>query len=78
MHHLTLSDMMEAYLKGSIMQDVIDISWWQLLLFSLLLILPVAINQKLRLGLGKEATISITRMVVQLFLVGLYLEYLFT
>ncbi|KAB0464213.1 ABC transporter permease [Vibrio kanaloae] len=60
------------------MQDVIDISWWQLLLFSLLLILPVAINQKLRLGLGKEATIIITRMVVQLFLVGLYLEYLFT
>jgi putative ABC transport system permease protein len=78
MHHLALSDMMEIYLKGSIMQDVIDISWWQLLLFSLLLILPVAINQKLRLGLGKEATISITRMVVQLFLVGLYLEYLFT
>lgn len=78
MHHLALSDMMEIYLKGSIVQDVIDISWWQLLLFSLLLILPVAINQKLRLGLGKEATISITRMVVQLFLVGLYLEYLFT
>lgn len=78
MHHLTLSDMMETHLKGSIMQDVIDISWWQLLLFSLLLILPVAINQKLRLGLCKEATISITRMVVQLFLVGLYLEYLFT
>ena len=78
MHHLALSDMMETYLKGSIMQDVIDISWWQLLLFSSLLILPIAINHKLKLGLGKEASISISRMVVQLFLVGLYLEYLFT
>ncbi|MEZ9215321.1 ABC transporter permease, partial [Vibrio lentus] len=36
------------------MQDVIDISWWQLLLFSSLLILPIAINHKLKLGLGKE------------------------
>ncbi|KAB0479495.1 ABC transporter permease [Vibrio sp. IB15] len=60
------------------MQDVIDISWWQLLFFSSLLILPIAINHKLKLGLGKEATISIVRMAIQLFLVGVYLEYLFT
>ena len=60
------------------MQDVIDISWWQLLLFSTLLVLPIGINYWLKLGLGKEAFIGIVRMVVQLFLVGLYLEYLFT
>ena len=60
------------------MQDVIDISWWQLVLFSSLLILPITINHKLKLGLGKEASISIVRMAIQLFLVGLYLEYLFT
>ncbi|MFA1569486.1 ABC transporter permease [Vibrio tasmaniensis 1F-187] len=60
------------------MQDVIDISWWQLLFFSSLLLLPITINHKLKLGLGKEASVSIIRMVIQLFLVGLYLEYLFT
>ncbi|MDK9739821.1 ABC transporter permease [Vibrio sp. D404a] len=59
------------------MQDVIDISWWQLLLFSSLLILPFGINHHFKLGLAKEASISIIRMAVQLFLVGLYLEYLF-
>lgn len=78
MHHLALSDMMRTYLKGSIMQDVIDISWWQLLFFSSLLLLPITINHKLKLGLGKEASISIIRMIIQLFLVGVYLEYLFT
>ena len=78
MHHLALSDMMCIQLKGSTMQDVIDISWWQLLLFSTLLVLPIGINYWLKLGLGKEAFIGIVRMVVQLFLVGLYLEYLFT
>ncbi|NOH98196.1 ABC transporter permease [Vibrio sp. 99-70-13A1] len=60
------------------MQDVIDISWWQLLFFSSILILPIWINQRFKLKLGTEATISIFRMFFQLCLVGLYLEYLFT
>ena len=54
------------------MQDVIDISWWQLLLFSSLLILPIGINHHFKLGLAREASISIVRMATQLFLVGLY------
>ncbi|MCG7563006.1 ABC transporter permease [Pseudoalteromonas sp. McH1-42] len=60
------------------MQQVIDIQWWQLGLFSLTLLLPFTINALYQLKIGKEAVIGLIRMVVQLFLVGLYLEYLFT
>lgn len=60
------------------MQDVVNISWLQLLLFSLILVFPLCISLYLRLGIIKEAAVSILRMVLQLSLVGLYLEYLFT
>ncbi len=59
------------------MDSVVDISWWQLALFSTTLIIPYLINHYFQLRLGKDIVIGVGRMVVQLALVGLYLEYLF-
>lgn len=59
------------------MNDVINLSWWQLLLFSCTLLIPYAINVQLKLNLGKDILVSVLRMSLQLILVGIYLEYLF-
>ncbi|MBW3694667.1 ABC transporter permease [Vibrio sp. T187] len=59
------------------MQDVVDISWFQLLLFSSILLIPLGISYYFKLGIAKEALVSILRMTIQLALVGVYLEYLF-
>lgn len=60
------------------MQSIIDISWFELTLFSLILLLPLGINYYLKLALAKDMIISSARMALQLILVGLYLQYLFT
>ncbi|RQW63417.1 ABC transporter permease [Vibrio viridaestus] len=59
------------------MNSVIDISWLQLALFSLTLLIPFAISRHLKLRVEKDILISVTRMGVQLALVGIYLSYLF-
>jgi putative ABC transport system permease protein len=59
------------------MDSVIDIGWLQLGLFSLVILIPLYISSHYRLFLGKDIVIALIRMGVQLFLVGLYLEYLF-
>jgi putative ABC transport system permease protein len=59
------------------MDKVIDISWFQLGLFSLVLLIPLALARYYRLSLNREIIISVVRMSIQLGLVGLYLEYLF-
>lgn len=59
------------------MQSSIDIDWWLLALFSLTLVIPFSINRYFQLSLGKDIVISVVRMVAQLLLIGLYLEYLF-
>lgn len=59
------------------MQSTIDISWTQLALFMLVLVIPLCINRYLKLALGKEIAIAIVRMTAQLILVGLYLQFLF-
>lgn len=59
------------------MQTSIDISWLQLALFSLLLIIPVALNSFFKLNMFKQTCVAISRMFMQLVLVGLYLEYIF-
>lgn len=59
------------------MSGVIDIEWWQLVLFSTILIIPLGISYFHQLELGKEMLIAIFRMGVQLSLVGIYLNYLF-
>ncbi|WED20743.1 ABC transporter permease [Vibrio sp. JC009] len=60
------------------MQSAIDISWLNLGLFSLTLLIPFAINSYYRLEMTKEFAVSLSRMAVQLSLVGLYLEVVFS
>ncbi|MGR5238207.1 ABC transporter permease [Vibrio alfacsensis] len=59
------------------MNNVLDIDWLKLALFSLILLVPLAINARYKLGIAKSTTISVIRMTIQLVLVGMYLEYLF-
>lgn len=59
------------------MSSAIDVSWLQLALFSITLIIPVAINYHYRLAMANEMMIAIIRMAIQLILVGFYLEYVF-
>ncbi|MCK6262873.1 ABC transporter permease [Vibrio sp. ZSDE26] len=59
------------------MDSIVDITLWHLTLFSTILMIPFAINHYYRLALGKEITIAIGRMSLQLMAIGLYLEYLF-
>ncbi|NKF49159.1 ABC transporter permease [Shewanella sp. WXL01] len=54
-----------------------DISWLALGLFMLVLIAPAAINRHYQLGLGREMLVAISRMTVQMLLVGIYLEFVF-
>ncbi|MEZ9142542.1 MULTISPECIES: ABC transporter permease [unclassified Shewanella] len=54
-----------------------DISWLALGLFMLVLIVPFAINRSYQLHLGKEISIAVVRMTLQMALIGLYLQYLF-
>ncbi|MGD8170108.1 ABC transporter permease [Vibrio sp. TRT 21S02] len=60
------------------MNSVVDISWTSLGFFFLALLVPFSISRYLKLQLEKDIIISVVRMTVQLILVGLYLEYLFT
>lgn len=60
------------------MKDAIDISWFQLGLFSLILLIPLFICRYLNIRVGKDIFISVIRMVLQLTLVGFYLSYLFS
>ncbi|MDO6687513.1 MULTISPECIES: ABC transporter permease [unclassified Agarivorans] len=55
----------------------IDISWSALGLFCLVLLIPVFINWRFNLALGKDIGISLMRMLLQLALLGVYLQFLF-
>lgn len=55
----------------------IDISYINLLVGLLLLIIPMYFIGKFKTGLLKSSIIAFVRMIVQLFLIGLYLKYLF-
>ena len=54
-----------------------DIDWLNLLLGSLILIIPLLMFIYYKTGLAKPMVISMLRMGVQLFLVGFYLKYIF-
>lgn len=55
----------------------IDISYTSLLIGLLLLAIPLYFLNKFKTGLFKSAVIAFARMIVQLFLIGIYLKYLF-
>lgn len=57
--------------------ETIDISYFSLGIGLLLLILPVFYLWKYKTGLVRATVIGTLRMVVQLFLIGFYLKYLF-
>jgi putative ABC transport system permease protein len=54
-----------------------DISYFSLVLCSLLLIIPFVASLILKLGIVRTTLISVVRMVVQLLLIGIFLKYLF-
>ncbi|QQX79087.1 ABC transporter permease [Shewanella sp. KX20019] len=54
-----------------------DISWWQLASFMTILVVPIAIERYFELGLSRDMLSAVARMLVQLVLVGVYLQYLF-
>ena len=53
------------------------ISVFHLIIGLLLILIPAYILNFYRTGLVKDMFISVLRMVIQLFLVGFYLNYLF-
>lgn len=55
----------------------IDISYYNLLVGLLLLAIPFFYLWKFKTGLLKPAMIGTLRMIIQLFLIGMYLKYLF-
>lgn len=57
--------------------DIIDLSWSQLSIAFVILLLPAWILWKYRTGLNKKLLTATLRMVLQLLFVGYYLEYLF-
>ncbi|MBW6497335.1 MAG: ABC transporter permease [Bacteroidales bacterium] len=57
--------------------NIYEISWPNLGLGYLLLIIPFTLLHLFRTGLVKDTLVAVARMTVQLFLVGLYLEFLF-
>jgi putative ABC transport system permease protein len=59
------------------MDSTLDITWYNLALGYLLLLIPLAVFRYYRTGLIRETLWAAVRMTVQLLLVGVYLEYLF-
>ena len=55
----------------------IDISYLNLSIGLLLLIIPIVYLWKFKTGLVKATLIGTARMIVQLFFIGIYLQYLF-
>jgi putative ABC transport system permease protein len=59
------------------MESSLDISWLQLALFSMIIFIPLLINRYYQLGMSRDVLVSVFRMLIQLILVGLYLQYVF-
>ena len=55
----------------------VDISILSLIFCFLLLLIPLALSYLLKLKIIKDTIISILRMVIQLSLIGIFLEYIF-
>ena len=59
------------------MSSTIDISYWGLGIGMLLLMIPLYFFHRFNTGLVRPTVVGALRMVVQLFLIGMYLKYLF-
>ncbi|MCP4522258.1 MAG: ABC transporter permease [Cytophagales bacterium] len=60
------------------MKTVIDINYLELALGSALMLIPIFILWYYKTKLVQDTIIAVIRMAVQLLLIGLYLEYIFT
>jgi putative ABC transport system permease protein len=64
--------------KGdTVMKGAIDISFWELILSFGVLLLPILLFLYYRISLIKDLLISAIRMVVQMSLIAVYLEWIF-
>lgn len=54
-----------------------DLTLLSLVLTLLLLVIPLAFNYFLSLNIGRKTAIAVIRMCIQLFLIGLFLNYIF-
>jgi putative ABC transport system permease protein len=59
-------------------QQLIDLAWWQLGIGAALVIALAGVTWYGRLGLSRELLVAATRMMIQLALIGLVLEALFS
>jgi len=59
-------------------QELIDLAWWQLGIGAGLVVALAAVTWYGRLGLSRELLVAATRMMIQLALIGLVLEALFS
>jgi putative ABC transport system permease protein len=59
------------------MSSIIDIKIWELALAFIMLVIPIVFFQIYRINIKKDVLISIARMVVQLSLVAIYMEWIF-
>jgi putative ABC transport system permease protein len=59
------------------MSTYIDVGWTDLILAAALLVVNLALSWVLRLGMGRRLLVAGVRMVVQLALLGLVLEWVF-
>lgn len=57
--------------------EIINLTWWQLALGFVIMLIPAWILWKYRAGLNRKLLTASIRMVLQLLFVGYYLEYLF-
>ena len=54
-----------------------SINYWGIFYLTLLVIPTLLINRQLGINLSRQTMISISRMIIQLSLVGIYLQYIF-
>ncbi len=59
------------------MNEAVDLSWFSLVMCAVLLLVPVFIGAYLKLGITQNLLVSTLRMVIQLILIGFFLEFLF-
>lgn len=57
--------------------DIIQLSWFQLAIGFIILLIPAGIFWWYKTGLNRQMVIATARMTLQLLFVGYYLEYLF-
>jgi putative ABC transport system permease protein len=59
------------------MSEAIDLSFFSMVMCTVLLLIPLGVTTYFKLGISKSLLISSVRMIIQLVLIGFFLEYLF-